>query len=357
MFGNFKERLHMVHQDFTTGFKTLGDKSRDTKIRRRPRSEESLAHFNAGLEILSRYEESWFLLHKGTKDCAQATEAIDGDIVMLSAHWERRTTVLTQLQDQLQRLPVFINELDAVTASIAHLEGEFEEMESRLVYLEFLCSQCEQQTFKQHHINELEVYKKKKRRELDALEVELNSEHAQNVAELEQAMQQKLREQQKVYEEAFNQDMKQYLSSGQTLTLQHRDPLEDEVCILDQMTVMNISDQEALDDFLNSSGDNISFGSSLTSGPDLKSSSSESLGIQMNQAYPTTNQLPNQDVVQEQDEEVASRDSDEPVVQSDEEDVQPDMSLVGVQDVGTLRDCNESDSEEEMPSEFITNFY
>lgn len=49
--------------------------------------------------------------------------------------------------------------------------------------------------------------------------MELNSEHAQKVSELEQAMQQKLRERQKVYEEAFNQDMEQYLSTGH---LQHR---------------------------------------------------------------------------------------------------------------------------------------
>ncbi|XP_031724523.1 dysbindin-A-like isoform X2 [Anarrhichthys ocellatus] len=74
MFENFRERLHMVQQDFTTGFKTLGDKSRDTKIRRKPRFEESLPHFSAGLDLLSRYEESWFLLHKRTKDCAQTAE-------------------------------------------------------------------------------------------------------------------------------------------------------------------------------------------------------------------------------------------------------------------------------------------
>ncbi|XP_051263303.1 dysbindin-A isoform X3 [Dicentrarchus labrax] len=263
MFETFRERLHMVQQDFTTGFKTLGDKSRDTKIRRRPRFEESFPHFSAGLEILSRYEESWFLLHKRTKDCAQAAEAVDGDIVMLSAHWERRRTALTQLQEQLQSLPAFISELDAITANIAHLEGDFEEMESRLVYLETLCCQCEQQTFKQHHINELEVYKKKKRRELDVLEVELNSQHAQKLAELEQGMQQKLKERQKVYEEAFNQDMKQYLSTGY---LQHREPTGADLCALDEMTVTNISDQEALDDFLNSTGDDISTGSSLTSG-------------------------------------------------------------------------------------------
>lgn len=45
----------------------------------------------------------------------------------------------------------------------AHLEGDFEEMESRLVYLEALCLQCEQQTAKQQHINQSENYKKKKR--------------------------------------------------------------------------------------------------------------------------------------------------------------------------------------------------
>lgn len=46
---------------------------------------------------------------------------------------------------------------------LAHLEGDFEEMESRLVYLEALCLQCEQQTAKQQHINQSENYKKKKR--------------------------------------------------------------------------------------------------------------------------------------------------------------------------------------------------
>ncbi|XP_063735657.1 dysbindin-A-like [Eleginops maclovinus] len=348
MFENFRERLHMVQQDFTTGFKTLGDKSRDPKVRRRPRFEESLPHFSAGLDILSRYEESWFLLHRRTKDCAQAAEAVDGDIVMLSAHWERKRAALTQLQEQLQIVPAFISDLDAITANIAHLEGDFEEMESRLVYLETLCCQSEQQTVQQQHINQLEAYKKKKRKEVEALEVELNSEHAQKVAELEQAMKQKLKERQKVYEEAFNQDVQQYLSTGY---LQHREPAEPagtDVRVLDQMTVTNISDQEALDDFLNSTGDDISTGSSLTSGPDLESFSSESeMKSQMIQAPPTKNQAAEWE---QEEEEAASEGNDKPLVQSDEEDVQPDMSLVALQDIGTLRGSDESDPAEDLPS-------
>lgn len=49
--------------------------------------------------------------------------------------------------------------------------------------------------------------------------VELKSCHAQKAAELEEAVHQKLREQQKIYEEAFKRDVKHYLSTG---SLQHR---------------------------------------------------------------------------------------------------------------------------------------
>lgn len=46
---------------------------------------------------------------------------------------------------------------------LAQMEADFEEMESRLMYLENLCTQCEQQRFKDFQILQLENYKKKKR--------------------------------------------------------------------------------------------------------------------------------------------------------------------------------------------------
>lgn len=333
----------MVQQDFSTSFKTLGEISKETKIKRKSRLEEGFPYLGAGLEILNRFERSWFLLHKRTKDCAQVAESVDGDIVMLSAHWERRKAALTHLQEQLQSLPDFINELDAITTNIAHLEGEFEEMESRLLYLETLCCQCEQQAVKNNHMIQLEGYKKKKRKEVELLEAELNAEHAQRVAEMELAMQQKLRERQKVYEEAFNQDVEKYLSTG---CLEERGSAGVDEAILDQMTLVNLSDQEALDDFLNSAGEDISSGSSLTSGPDLKSSSLESLN-----QIPSTSNTRSTQAAEWQQEEGPSEESEEPLVQSDEEDVQADMSLVAVKDVSTTSGSDESDSAGDRPSE------
>ncbi len=89
--------------------------------------------------------------------------------------------------------------------------------------------------------------------------------------------------------------------------------------------------------------------SSLT-GLDLESYSSESLRSQMNQAPCSNNQPSNQNAVLEHEDEVASEESDEPLVQSDEEDVQPDMSLVGLQDNGTMKESDESDPAGDLPS-------
>nr|XP_057909035.1 dysbindin-A-like isoform X2 [Doryrhamphus excisus] len=319
MFENFRERLHMVQQDLTTGLKTLGDKTKESKSRRKSRLEESLPQFTAGQDILSRYEESWFVLHKKTKDCGQAAEVVDGDVVMLSALWEKRRSALTQLQEQLQSLPAFIDQLDAVTASI---EGDFEEMESRLVHLETLCCRCEQQTSKQHHLDQLETYKKHKRRELKSLEAQLTSEHAHKAAQLERSRQQKLKQRQKVYEEAFHQDLEQYRSTG---FIPRHAAEAAAMGVLDQMTFTDPSDQEALDDFLNS-GDDTSTESSLTSGPDLQSDLDKTCS--------------------DKDSECVQEDEDGHTVQSDEDDIQPDMTLV----VDAAGGSEDSDSLGDAPS-------
>lgn len=317
MFEHFKERLQSVQQDFSTGFKNLGDKSKESKVLRKPRSEDRLLHFSAGLHILHRYEESWYQLHRKTKDCAQAAQLVDGDIVILSALWDKRTSALTQLEEQLQDLPALIRELDTITTSLAELEGDFEEMESRMVYLETLCCQCEQQTVKQQHMKELETYRKKRRKELHSFEVELNSEHTQKVAHMEQLVQQKLKAKQKEYEEAFHQDVEKYLSSGFLL---HREPVTASASELDHITVTNTSDQQALDDFLNST----SADSSLWSGTE-ETCSSSSLPVGQQRARGQQPQEQSSEV--DFEEQGSETDSEEPLVEADHEEVLPDASL------------------------------
>uniref|UniRef100_A0A3B1JGR5 Dystrobrevin binding protein 1 n=1 Tax=Astyanax mexicanus TaxID=7994 RepID=A0A3B1JGR5_ASTMX len=162
----------------------------------------------------------------------------------------------------------------------------------------------------------------------------LDTEHAQKVLEVEHAQQAKLKERQKYFEEAFQQDMEQYLSTGYLqITGDRRGPIgsmssmEVNVDMLEQMDLTDVSDHEALDVFLNSGGED-------------------------NAVSPTTGTPPSSVSVMERwpdEEEDASEESgqgDSPVVQSDEEEVQADMTLAGLPEAEErLKHSDDSDTQ------------
>uniref|UniRef100_A0A8C5T9F9 Dystrobrevin binding protein 1 n=1 Tax=Malurus cyaneus samueli TaxID=2593467 RepID=A0A8C5T9F9_9PASS len=287
-----------------------------------------MPEFSAGLELLSRYEDAWAALHKGAKDCAKAGELVDSEVVMLSAHWEKKRNSLVELQDQLQQIPGFLADLECLTASIAQLEANFEEMENHLLCLEELCEQCE-----------LERYKS-----------ELDAEHAQKVLDMEHTQQMKLKERQKFFEEAFQQDMEQYLSTGYLQIAERREPIgsmssmEVNVDMLEQMDLMDMSDQEALDVFLNSGSEDNNVLSPML-GPDSSTYVNE-----------ISLQVPSQSELRQKlcslsstCTDSASQDASEgesPVVQSDEEEVQVDTALAALTErKGASDGSDESDSQ------------
>ncbi|XP_058474336.1 dystrobrevin binding protein 1b isoform X1 [Solea solea] len=114
--------------------------------------------------------------------------------------------------------------------------------------------------------------------------LELDAEHPQRVPGAEQGVvpppQVKLKERQKFFEEAFQQDMEQYLSTGYLQIAERREPLgsmssmEVNVDMLEQMDLMDMSDHEALDVFLHSGAEDNSAASPVT-GPDVESFTTE----------------------------------------------------------------------------------
>ncbi|XP_033855737.2 dysbindin-like isoform X1 [Acipenser ruthenus] len=357
MFDNFREKLLIVQQDFTTGIKTLSDKSKEAKKTLRDKSKEAKIKkriedhqpkFPAGVELLNRYEDTWVTLHKRAKESAIAGEAVDEEVVMLSAHWEKRRNGLLDLQEQLQQIPAFLAHLESITSKISHLEADFEEVESHLINLEDLCGQCELQGYKQFQMLQVENYKEKKRKELETLKAELDAEHAQKVFDMENTQQLKLKERQKFFEEAFQQDMEQYLSTGYLQIAERREPIgsmssmEVNVDMLEQMDLMDMSDQEALDVFLNSGGEDNSVASPML-GPETD-------------AYPTqiTLQVPSQaeprhklsslsSTCTDSASQASEAGSDSPIIQSDEEEVQADNTLA-IQENVLVKENSDSDT-------------
>nr|XP_005554041.2 dysbindin isoform X4 [Macaca fascicularis] len=282
-------------------------------------------------DFTSGYEDTWAALHRRAKECASAGELVDSEVVVLSAHWEKKRTSLVELQEQLQQLPALIADLESMTANLTHLEASFEEVENNLLHLEDLCGQCELERCKHMQSQQLENYKKNKRKELETFKAELDAEHAQKVLEMEHTQQMKLKERQKIFEEAFQQDMEQYLSTGYLQIAERREPIgsmssmEVNVDMLEQMDLMDISDQEALDVFLNSGEENTVL--SPTLGPESSTCQNEitlqvpnpsELRAKPPSSSSTCTDTATQDI---------SEGGESPVVQSDEEEVQVDTAL------------------------------
>ncbi|XP_072459999.1 dysbindin isoform X8 [Notamacropus eugenii] len=293
MLETLKERLLSVQQDFTSGLKSLSDKSREAKVKSKKRTVQYLPKFSAGLELLSRYEDTWAALHKRTKECASAGERVDTEVVMLSVHWEKKRTSLIELQEQLQQIPGLLADLESMTANLIQLEANFEEVENHLLHLEDLCGQYELERYKHLQIQQLENYKKNKRKELEAFKEPIGSMSSMEV----------------------NVDM------------------------LEQMDLMDMSDQEALDVFLNS-GEGNALSPGL--GPDASTCQNEiSLEVpnhSASQSKPSSLSSVCTDSVTQEN----SESGESPVVQSDEEEVQVDTALATIKARSDVSD--ESDS-------------
>ncbi|KAM9737876.1 dystrobrevin binding protein 1b isoform 2-T2 [Menidia menidia] len=206
--------------------------------------------------------------------------------------------------------------------------------------------------------------------------LELDADHAQRVPGAEQGgvppPQVKLKDRQKFFEEAFQQDMEQYLSTGYLQIAERRgsmSSMEVNVDMLEQMDLMDMSDHEALDVFLHSGGEDNSVASPVA-GPDVESFTTEislqvptqaELRHKLSSLSSTCTDSVSQDT--EAGEEDEDEEEEEPerggggaggsgggrrgppvVVTLDEEEVHPDTALVdGVDaEVQSSKDCEGS---------------
>ncbi|XP_047239273.1 dystrobrevin binding protein 1b isoform X1 [Girardinichthys multiradiatus] len=197
--------------------------------------------------------------------------------------------------------------------------------------------------------------------------LELDAEHSQKVPGAEQGgvptPQVKLKERQKFFEEAFQQDMEQYLSTGYLQITERREPIgsmssmEVNVDMLEQMDLMDMSDHEALDVFLHSGGEDNSAASPVT-GPDVESFTTEislqvptqaELRHKLSSLSSTCTDSASQDTEEEEEAEQGGsgvveggrRRKPPVVVTLDEEEVHPDTVLADIedQDDQSSRDC------------------
>nr|KAF6504753.1 dystrobrevin binding protein 1 [Rousettus aegyptiacus] len=161
---------------------------------------------------------------------------------------------------------------------------------------------------------------------------ELDAEHSRKVLEMEHTQQMKLKERQKFFEEAFQQDMEQYLSTGYLQIAERREPMgsmssmEVNIDMLEQMDLMDVSDQEALDVFLNSGGEDNAMPSPVL-GPESSIGQNE-ISLQVPNPSELQAKTPSlSSACTDPSTQDPSEGGESPVVQSDEEGVEVDTAL------------------------------
>lgn len=161
------------------------------------------------------------------------------------------------------------------------------------------------------------------------------TEHAQRVPDMDAAQQLKLRERQRFFEEVFQHDVDVYLSSAHLQIDYKRPPMgsissmEVNVDMLEQMELMDISDQEALDVFLGTSGDDDALPSPLPALGCDTDDNDEEISLRVPDSCEIKSRMSSTSSNSTSDSQATNEDGAEtPVVQSDEEDVQDDESLL-----------------------------
>ncbi|XP_072522309.1 dysbindin-like [Salminus brasiliensis] len=155
------------------------------------------------------------------------------------------------------------------------------------------------------------------------------TEHAQRVPDMDAAQQLKLRERQRFFEEVFQHDVDVYLSSAHLQIDYKRPPMgsissmEVNVDMLEQMELMDISDQEALDVFLGTSGEDDAVSSPLPALDCSANDNDEEISLRVPDSCEIKSRMSSTSSNSTSDSQATNEDGAEtPVVQSDDEDVQ-----------------------------------
>ncbi|MBN3270388.1 DTBP1 protein, partial [Polyodon spathula] len=158
------------------------------------------------------------------------------------------------------------------------------------------------------------------------------TEHAQRVLELDHTQQLKLRERQRFFEEVFQHDVDVYLSAAH-LQIEHKRPpigsissMEVNVDMLEQMDLLDISDQEAFDVFLSSGAEEGSVATALAD--DDSDVYQDDITLQVPGETKSRTSSTSSTSTDPYSLDTSEEGAETPVVQSDDEDAQADMELL-----------------------------
>ncbi|XP_021914071.1 dysbindin-like isoform X2 [Zootermopsis nevadensis] len=215
---------------------------------RRSQINTSVVNYNAGADVLHKYQSQWSEMHKLAEENAVKAQELDSFIGSLHQKFEKQWSDVSHIASNLAAAPQLLTTVQQLMEQIGSLQGLFEDVEEALFQLEDMIEMQELQERQLDHRFQFALYKEKKLSELEAVRANLASEHADKVVQHELRQQKLLKERQDAFGEAFQHDVQHYKLSGSLPKVKNigviRGPSLEEV-------TLEPTDTEELDKFLN----------------------------------------------------------------------------------------------------------
>ncbi|XP_067006300.2 dysbindin [Anabrus simplex] len=249
MFDSLRDRFQTVQEGITASFRGLSASDPPRKFHA-----SNAVNYNAGADLLHKYQTEWSELHKLSEENATKAQELDEAISSLHCQFEKHWTDVGQIGASLAGIPQLLSSVQQLMEQIGSLQELFEEVEGALFKLEDMVETQELQERQLDHRFQFALYKEKKLAELESVRSRLATEHAQKVFQHEAQQQQLLRERQDTFGQAFEQDVEHYKKCGKLpatsvpLRAVERGPSLEEV-------TLEPDDPQALDEFLDSDND------------------------------------------------------------------------------------------------------
>lgn len=241
MFGSLRNKFQTVQEGISASIRGLTNVDN-------PRHKKSVnirnVNYNAGADILHRFQLQWNELHELAEENARKAQEADKLIMCINEKLEQEWRNFACLNSTLAYIPKINNSIQNLMDQIGTLNEMFEEVEGAIYRLEDLNEILDLQSRQLDHRFQLALYKEKKLSELNCVREKLANEHIERVSQHELKQQKMLKERRDTFEGVFKQELEEYKATGSIpkLPVTQKGPSLDEI-------VLDI-DSKIFDEFL-----------------------------------------------------------------------------------------------------------
>lgn len=157
-FGNLKERVQSAQQEFSASWKTIADKAKkeakivNKKARKALATEDGgklrenyilTVNLDAGHTLFKTFEETWASMHKESVTNVKKAEEVDRNITNFSKEWVKWNGYLEEFHGNLVVLPEVVAKVEIIQNRIEAIGKQTQKIEELLLQYEDACERFE----------------------------------------------------------------------------------------------------------------------------------------------------------------------------------------------------------------------